>query len=274
MSEADRSLTFAVVSSAPGAEIRLQALCAEISRGLGQPVSARVLTSYAALRDEVEAGWAAIAWAPPRVAIDLEDAGFASIDLCSVRGGQMAYHAALFTRHASAVETLSDLKGKHAAWVDTESAAGYLFPRLSIAEAGLDPDTVFGKESFLGTHARVAVAVLSGEADVGGTYLSLDPATRRPISAGWLDAGAGINGALLLAQAGPIPSDTIVFARWLDPRQKAEIVERVLALPAAVPEMMGRLFGAEGFGRAQPSHFATLREILKKKQALAPAEPR
>jgi len=263
VSEAEHALTFAVVSSARAAEAQLQALCDELSRGLGRAVAPQVLASYAALRDEVEAGRAAIAWAPPRVAVDLEDAGLASIDLCSIRGGQVAYHAALFTRHASPVETLADLKGKHAAWVDAESAAGYLFPLLAIAEAGLDPDTLFGEQSFLGTHARVAVAVLAGEADVGGTYLSLDPVTARPISAGWLDAGAGINGALLLAQAGPIPSDTIVLSRVLSAEQKAEIVEKVLALPAALPEVVGRLFGAEGFAAAKASHFEALREVLR-----------
>ncbi len=128
--------------------------------------------------------------------------------------------------------------------------------------AGTAPEGLFGKESFLGTHAKVAIAVLAGEADVGGTYLSLDPVGGQPISAGWLEAGAGINGALILAQAGPIPSDSIVFARSLKADEKAEIVERVMALPAALPDVVGRLFGAEGFRRAHASHFEVLRGIL------------
>jgi phosphonate transport system substrate-binding protein len=264
---ADQALTFAVVSSVADAEGHLLNLCDELSGALFRLIQPRVLASYAALRDEVEAGRAAIAWAPPRVAIDLEDAGLASIDLCSVRGGQVAYHAALFTRHASPVETLADLRGRSAAWVDADSAAGYLFPRLAIAAAGLEPAGLFGEERFLGTHARVADAVLAGEADVGGTYLSLDPVTERPISAGWLEAGAGINGALILAQAGPIPSDTIVFSRRLPPDQKAEIVEQVLALPAA---LLGPILGAEGLARARASHFEVLREAVRSRRAVSP----
>ena len=180
-----------------------------------------------------------------------------------MRGGQAAYHAALFTRHASPVETLADLRGRRAAWVDAESAAGYLLPRLKLRAEGLDPGTLFGKESFLGTHARVAVAVLAGDADVGATYLSLDPRTQRPVSAGWLNAGAGINGALILATVGPIPSDTIVFSRRIPAGERAEIVDKVRALPASLPEVVGRLLGAEGFERASPAHFAALRDLLR-----------
>ena len=82
-------LSFAAVSSAPEAEAHVTELCNALSSVLDRPVGGHVLASYAALRDEVEAGRATIAWAPPRVAIDLEDAGLASIDLCCVRGGQV-----------------------------------------------------------------------------------------------------------------------------------------------------------------------------------------
>ena len=258
----DDALTFAVVSSAPGAEGDLASLCAELARGLSRPVRAAVLPSYAALEQEVEAGRAQVIWAPPRVAIRLEDAGLVTIDLCCTRGGHPDYHAALFTRHAASFEKLSDLKGAHAAWVDANSSAGYLLPRMKLVAEGLDPDKLFGRQTFHGTHARVAEAVLAGEADVGATYLSLDAATGRPLSAGWLDAGAGINGAFILATAGPIPSDAIVLARGLPAEVKAAVVEQLTALPGVVPEALVRLFGADGFAPPRASHFHALRVLL------------
>jgi phosphonate transport system substrate-binding protein len=265
------ALNFAVVSGRADAGAQLSTLCSELERALSRPVIPRVLPSYVALRQDVEAGLAQIAWAPPKIAIELEDEGLATIDLCCLRGGTAAYHAAIFTRHASPIETLADLRGRHAAWVDAESTAGYLLPRVRLAEEGLDPDALFGKESFLGTHARVAVAVLSGEADVGATYLSLDPVTGRPVSAGWLDAGAGINGALVLAAVGPIPSDTIVLSKSIPANEKGDLVDKVLGLPASQPVAVGRLLGAEGFVSARPSHFEALRGLLK---ASPKAEPK
>ncbi len=263
----DRTLTFAVVSGSPGTEQHLAELCLALEAALGRPVAPRVLPSYAALSTALDQGEAQVVWAPPLVAIELEDAGLATIALCCARGGQIDYHAALFTRHAAPYEKLGDLQGCHAAWVDAHSAGGYLVPRMHLVREGYDPAKLFGKESFLGTHAAVACAVLDGEVDVGATYLSLDPKTGRPESAGWLEAGAGINGAFILATAGPIPSDAIVLGNRLDAQEKAALVAALLALPAALPEAVGLLLRADGFAVPGPSHFAALR-------ALAASAPR
>jgi phosphate/phosphite/phosphonate ABC transporter binding protein len=254
-------VAFAVVSSSSHAAGHLEKMCAELTRALSRPVTARVLPSYAALEQEVREGRAQIAWAPPLVALDLERAGLVSIELCCARGGQIGYHAALFTRHASPIESLADLAGKHAAWVDVHSAAGYLLPRTRLVDEGLDPDHLFGRESFLGTHAKVARAVLEGDADVGATYVALEPGTGRPVSAGWLDAGAGINGAFILATTGPIPSDAIVFSSRLAPDEKAALVAQVTALPGSVLEAVSKLLGADGFAPPPAAHFEALRAL-------------
>ena len=259
---ADEALTFAVVSGSSRAERHLAAICAELSRKLELPVMPRVLASNDALHEEVAAGRAQIAWAPPLVAIELTDAGLVTVDVCCARGGQIDYHAAFFTQHSSKIEKLADLKGCHVAWVDKHSSAGYLLPRTRLIEEGLDADTLFGKESFLGTHQKVACAVLDGEADVGATYLSLDPVTGRPVSAGWLEGGAGINGAFIVATVGPIPSDTIVFSRRIPEELKAAVVKEVMALPTSVPQAMGGLLRADGFAAVPESHFVALRKLL------------
>lgn len=257
----DRPLVFAVVSGSPGAEMFLTGLCGELSRALSRPVTPRLSPSYAALERDVEAGAAHIVWAPPLVAIHLEDAGLVTIELCCTRGGQVDYHAALFTRHASRIETLADLKGCHVAWVDTHSSAGYLVPRMRLVAAGLDPEKLFGRESFLRTHERVACAVLAGEADAGATYVSLDPRSRRPVTAGWLEAGAGVNGAFVIATAGPIPADAIVLANRLSAADKERVTEELRRLPATIPDAIGGLLRADGFAVPEPAHFDTLRAL-------------
>jgi phosphonate transport system substrate-binding protein len=197
------------------------------------------------------------------VALDLEDARLGAIALCCTRGGGTTeYHAALFTRHASPFERLADLQGSHAAWVDRHSSAGYLLPRLKLAAEGLDPEKLFGRQSFLGTHAAVATAVLAGEADVGATYLHLDRRTGRPVSAGWLDAGAGINGAFILATAGPIPADAIVMADAVGAADRQALAAELRAAAATVPEAVGRLLGADGFAAPEALHFDALRALL------------
>jgi phosphate/phosphite/phosphonate ABC transporter binding protein len=256
-----RPLAFAVVSGAADAEHHLTLLCHALERALSRPVTATLLPSYAALAPEVSAGTVHIAWAPPLVGLDLESAGLASIALCCSRGGQAAYHSALFTRHVSPIEKLIDLAGRHVAWVDPSSSAGYLVPRMRLASAGLPPATLFGRESFLGSHERVACAVLAGEADVGATYLSLDPRTGEPLSAGWLEAGAAINGAFILATAGPIPADAIVLSNALGPALRAALTEHIAALSGALPDSVGGLFRADSFLSPSAAHFDELRTL-------------
>src|SRR5262245_60492160 len=96
--QAAERLTFAVVSGSPSAEADLAEICHDIEQALSRPVTPHVLPTYAALQQDVEAGRAQIVWAPPLVALELLDAGLASIELCCTRGGQAAYHAALFTQ--------------------------------------------------------------------------------------------------------------------------------------------------------------------------------
>ena len=68
------------------------------------------------------------------------------------------------------MRTIQDLKGLNVAWVEQTSAAGYLFPRAALLQAGLKPAELFKTETFVGDHAAVCKAVLDGKADVGATY--------------------------------------------------------------------------------------------------------
>ncbi len=254
-------LAFAVVSGSPRAEGYLTTLCDSLTEALGRTVTPRVLSSYAALREEIEAGRAHVVWAPPLVALELADAAVASPDLCCTRSGRQDYHAAIFTRPGSPIETLADLRGRHMAWVDRSSAAGYVLPRNKLVAEGLDPASLFGKETFYGSHVRVAMAVLDGEADAGATYLAIDPKDGRPESAGWLEAGAAINSAVILATTGPIPADAISFSSQLPDELKGRLVGEVRALPSREAEAVGRLLRADGLVPTDGSHYAALRSL-------------
>lgn len=262
----DRTLVFAAVSGSPGAEGFVAQLCNELTRALARPIISKLVPSYPALEHEVLTGHAHVVWAPPLVAIHLEDAGLVTIELCSARGGQVDYHAALFTRHASRIAKPADLKGCHVAWVDKASSAGYLVPRLKLASLGLNPDALFGRESFLKTHEQVCCAVLAGEADAGATYLSIDPKSSQPVSAGWLEAGAGINGAFIIDIAGPIPSDAIVMSNRVHPDLKARLTEELRKLPESVPDAIFGLLRADGFAPPKSAHFEALRRLVLSRQ--------
>ncbi len=265
MADATPSIRFAIVSGAPAAHALLDAVCGELAKRLSLDVSPLVLRSYGSLAEEMNAGKVHLAWAPPLLAIELERAGSASVALCSKRAGRVDYQAALFVPAASEIRTAADLLGKKVAWVAKESAAGYIFPRLKLQAEGLDPDTLFGDESFRRTHEAVVRAVLVGHADVGATYVSYptgggaEPADV-PLSAGWLEAGTETQAVRVVLTAGPIPADVIAFAKSLEApiAEKLSTALRELGTTASIRALLN----ADGFEPAGAAHFDELRKLV------------
>lgn len=255
-------VVFAAVSSEASASENLRALCMELAKASGKIVVPHLLPTYAALAKQVMLGTVHVAWAPPLVALDLEEAGAAVAVLCSVRAGRAAYHAALFTRRDSTLHALGDLNDRHVAWVDRESSAGYVIPRLKLASAGLDPSRVFSRESFMGSHAAVGRAVARGDADVGATYLSLDPRTHKVLWAGWRDADVPTDDIRILATAGPIPADVIVLSARLSAEASESLTRHLGDLGRTAQPALKSLLHAEGVERVQPSHFEGLKRLI------------
>lgn len=91
--------------------------------------------------------------------------------LCKpVRYGTTTYRGIIIARQDSGIRTLSDLKNKKIAWVEPESASGYVFPKAMMYEANIDPDRDFSETAFLGKHDAVVYSVLLGKYDAGACY--------------------------------------------------------------------------------------------------------
>lgn len=259
MSEEAASPTFAIISSAPAATALLETICNELSAKTSIAIKPLVVRSYDKLLSGMRDGEVHIAWAPPLVAIDLERAEVAKIQLCSRRAGKADYSSALFVKADGPIKELADLKGTRAAWVAKESSAGYVVPRLKLIAEGLDPETMFSEQTMRRTHEAVVRVVMNGEADVGATFASFtNGKPENPVSAGWLDAGYDNDAIRILAVAGPIPSDVIAFATTMEPKQADAIREAMQNLG----ETIRKLLNADAFDRPERTHFDELRRLV------------
>ncbi|OGQ14064.1 MAG: hypothetical protein A2138_25500 [Deltaproteobacteria bacterium RBG_16_71_12] len=133
--------------------------------------------SYDRLADLVLAGELDAAWAPPIVCARVEAAGGVTV-LRAVRGGSTAYRAALVCR-AGPVVDLARHAELTAAWVDENSAAGYLLARSWLAGRHIDAVRAFKRALFLGSYAAVLQAVVEGRADLTSMFASLPGAPAR-----------------------------------------------------------------------------------------------
>jgi phosphonate transport system substrate-binding protein len=255
------ALRFGIVSGDPAAAGKLQRLCDVLRPQLGRPIFAFVFPTFAELRDKLTSDELDIAWAPPIAAVQLELSGRASIAVGVWREGGSSYSAAVFTRAASPLRHVDDLRGKSVAWVDRESAAGYLLPRLKLASLGIAPGSYL--ESFAGSHEAVVEAVLSGSADAGATHVSFAPVRGNIESAGWSRIAAERD-VRILVTAGPIPPDVIVIAKTVTaPELITEALIAVASSPATSDDVHA-LFAGRGFVMVGSYQYDGLRSMLRR----------
>lgn len=86
----------------------------------------------------------------------------------AVRFGWGVYWAQFLVQRDSDIQSLEDLEGLSWAYPDPGSTSGYLFPSVSLDEAGVTP----GETVESGGHPQAALAVYNGEVDFGTTFFS------------------------------------------------------------------------------------------------------
>jgi phosphonate transport system substrate-binding protein len=195
-------------------------------------VGITVTRDYERLLEGVRVGAIGVAWMPPLVHARAAAAG-APLAAVSVRAGALTYRSALLVRAGSALERISDLEGARVAWADPFSASGYLFPRLHLLAAGIDPRYQLAKESFCGSAAQACRAVAAGAADLCAHYVS-DRAGDDPeqVQRELRQAlGESVADELrLLAITERIPPDGLVLAPPLDGLRQATVRDALLRM--------------------------------------------
>jgi phosphate/phosphite/phosphonate ABC transporter binding protein len=237
---------------------RLDAFAEALAAAVGFEVTGKVFANYREILDAMHAGAVDVAWLPPVIALRAAARGRTLPIALPVRGGTSFFSSALFTRPGAAFKSPSDLHRVSAAWVDKESAAGYLVVRASLRAQGVDLEHAFAAESFLGSHDAVVQAVLSGAIDVGATFAHLDAAHQRVTRGGW-----GTATPQVIAYAGPIPADVIAASIRM-PAPQIRAVQRALCggESAELLRTASMLLGAEGFVVARSEHLDPLNHLL------------
>jgi phosphate/phosphite/phosphonate ABC transporter binding protein len=138
---------------------------------LGFAVDVCVCYDYSALLKTVVQSGADLAWMPPLMHARAAAAGARLVAL-SQRGGVLGYRSAIVVRDGR-FGSVHELSGVRAAWVDPASSSGYLFPRLHLLAAGVDPAKAFVSERFYGSATNACRAVVAGDADLGACFLSV-----------------------------------------------------------------------------------------------------
>lgn len=257
-------LRFGVIPDSDQGYVAADRFAAALSSVLGVPVEVNRAIDYRVLLASLEQGRIELAWVPPLAAARAIRVGSVNEIAVTMRNGASSYHTGLITLKSGRIKTVADLDGHRAAWVDRESASGYLVIRAALREQGVSLVRAFRDEVFVRSHAEVARAVAEGRVDVGATCFNFVSGTVEIARSGFKDHGGVRDDAIhLVAQAGPIPSDVVaahrsVPSRWLSAIQSALVDAR----PAAVHEAAKALVHADGFVRPTQEHREMLATLL------------
>jgi phosphonate transport system substrate-binding protein len=156
--------------------------------------------------------------------------------------GTSTYHGYIFVRKDSGISTAADMRGKHFAFVERATTAGYLFPLAYFRASGIhDPLRYLGQSFFAGSHDAAILAVLHKEADVG--------AAKNTIYDQLAHENKRIEQELvILAASGVVPQNCLAVRKDLDPVLKEELKRTLLGMekdPEGAEVL--RRFGARGF---------------------------
>jgi phosphate/phosphite/phosphonate ABC transporter binding protein len=252
----------------------LASLSSYLSRRIGVTVVANRAVSYDDLSSTVASGAAHAAWLPPAVFVELEKSIGVRAVAAAERGAGVGYYCAFFTLIDSDVASLEDIPGHSVGWVDPNSAAGYVYPRLQLASIGIDPASAFQEEIYLRSHAAVVRAVADRAVDLGATFVHLDPGQpRKVIRAGWRPPPAGVDASSIqwLEPFGPLPPDVIGVRPDLSARLAQSLGEAFLMIDEQVEEVRQatrRHFGTGRFVQPNLLSYEILRRSMESAEGM------
>lgn len=266
--DAQRPLRFGM-SPALGvtaARVTGERVAAWFRRRLDRDVRSVVVADYRALVDALVDGEVDFAWMPPIAFVAAAERG-AGIVALAQRYGRSTYESAIVVQVDSPCHRLEDLRGRSIAFVDRDSASGYLYAAdLVTRELGRLPD-VFREQHFQGSHRAVCDSILRGWVEAGTTYVVRDRAGGI-VHAGWLDLDESERGKLRpVAFTDQIPCDNLAHR----PGLASGIVERlsrtVVELDPADDEgrkLLSEVFHTTGMIRADLRLYDAVRDTLRR----------
>lgn len=264
-----QSIGFGLVPTNPDDTIAAFELAECLSEGLPWRLEAEVFESPLAMTLAFGSGKLDLVWSSPALALTSPALREATAVASSIRQGRAHYHAILFVKRHSAVQSPVQLAGLTAAWVAESSASGHIFPKVALAGHGIDPQTTFGSELFVGSHGKVVEAVAQGTADVGATYANFNngDATQGLVNSGISDSANPEEFRILLATPA-VPSDLLLLRNDLCASFGEHVRHAFNEAGRDRQETLTRVLGTATFAEVDHDGLSELRQQLDAARAL------
>jgi phosphonate transport system substrate-binding protein len=222
-----------------------------------------VVADYQALVDAIAEGEVDFAWMPPVSLVQAAERG-AGVVAIAQRFGRPTYESVIVVKGSSSMQTLADLRGRSIAYVDRNSAGGYLFVADLIARELGRPTDVFREQHFQGSHKAVCEAVLRGWVDAGTTYVVRDT-DGTVVHSGWIDLIENPGDLRAIVVTDPIPCDAIAYRPGLASGLVDRLAKTIVDVEPSDGEgraILSDVFHTTGMVRADLRIYDVVREAL------------
>jgi len=136
-----------------------------LSAAVKAPIKLYITSTYSELSQRFMSGEMDMAIIPPYAYVKLADKIKLKLLASMKLEGSYYYNGAIVTRKSSGIDKPEKLSGKNFAYVAPDSASGYLYPRVLLKKRGLNPDSMFARTEYTGSHIESVKALVSGKVD-------------------------------------------------------------------------------------------------------------
>ncbi|KJK10041.1 phosphonate ABC transporter substrate-binding protein [Pseudomonas sp. 5] len=228
---------------------------ADLERQLGMPVKPFVATDYNGVIEALRAGKLDVAYLGPFSYVLAHQV--AGVDAFAVavtkKAGKSAYRSQIVARKDSGIKQLSDLKGHTFAFVDPSSASGHLFPKAGLEAAGYQPDKLFSRVIFSGSHDASILAVANRKVDAAAVA---DRIYASAVAQGQVKPDE----LQIVWSSADIPESPMVWRQDLDPALKQKLAAAMANIKDVPWGDQGQL---NGFQPTTDAAYDVVRETAK-----------
>lgn len=227
----------------------------QLQAKLGMPVKPFVATDYNGVIEALRSKKLDVAYLGPFsyvLASQVADVEAFAVAVTK-KTGKSAYRSLIVARPDSGIQSLADLKGHTFAFVDPSSASGHLFPKAGIEQAGYQPDELFSRVIFSGSHDASILAVANRKVDAAAV-------ADRILATATAQGQVKPDELRIVWSSSDIPESPMVWRKDLDPALKQK-------LAAALAEVKDIPWGDQGmlngFQPTRDSAYDVVRDTAK-----------
>ncbi|NFO04820.1 phosphate/phosphite/phosphonate ABC transporter substrate-binding protein [Clostridium botulinum] len=210
-----------------------------------------IVKDYDALSDQIKKGTIDMGWFSPFAYVIAKSKANVTPLVTPRVNGKTYYNGYIIANKNSGIKTLSDLKNKSFAYVDKNSASGYLYARHILKANKMNPDRLFSDVSFAGSHDNVINGVLNGSFDAGATYNeALDKAKEN---------GVNLDDLIIVSMTDNIQKDAIAVSPDMD-LERAEAIKNAFV---QFDNFQGITTPVNGFVEANDTDYNLIRSVMK-----------